>query len=596
MKILSRRWIGALATAGLVSGCATPPPVWRSVPAQDQPARDQPATSAQPGSPAAAPLPPLQPPLVVNLVALNDFHGHLEASKFTYAPTPGAALVSVQAGGIGTLAAALQAWRAEDPELLLVAAGDLIGGTPALSSMWADEPALTALDMLGLRVSSAGNHEFDNGYKELLRQQHGGCNSNRPDKACKYAPDFGGTRFVYLAANVIDKKTGKTLLPAYRLETVRGVKIALIGAVLRDTASVVLPSGIAGLSFTDEADAINHALHAARADGATVFVVLIHEGAHTDEGFSEPDCSRLKGPVVDIANRLDPAIRLIISGHTHTGFQCKIGERVITQAEMGGHVLSRIKLGIDPVSRSLHTIAVNNVVMTPGAYPAVPHVERFLADVQARSDAVLSRPVARVAATGIGRQFNRAGEAALGDLVADGVLHATRRFGVQIGLMNIAGLRRDMDADASMTVTEGMVQAILPFGNTLVVMDLSGAQLLALLEQQWRGGVEPTRSMLQVSEGFTYQWSPSRPAGQRIVPGSVKVRGVPVTPGGRYRIATNNFLAEGGDSLPMFKEGTRRSDTGIRDVDALRAYLKAREAAGRPAGSAAAAGRIVRVQ
>ena len=536
-------------------------------------------------------------PININLVALNDFHGNLEPSKFTYTPATGAPSVTVQAGGIATLAGALQQWRLEDPNLLFVAAGDLIGGTPAMSSMWADEPSLTALDMIGLLASSAGNHEFDAGRKELLRQQHGGCDSPRPDKACKFTPTWHGAKFTYLAANVVDAVTGQTLLPSYRIDQVRGVKVAMIGAVLKNTPSVVLASGVAGLTFLDEADAINGAMVGARADGATVFVVLIHEGAHTDEGFSEPDCKRLQGPVVDIARRLDPAIRLIISGHTHTGFQCRVGDRVITQAEMGGHVLSRIRLTVDPLTRTLRDIAVNNVPMTAGAYPKVPAVEAFLKQVQERSASQLARPIARVATRSIGRKLDAAGQAALGDLAADAVLFATRHLGVQIGFMNIAGLRRDIDVGDDMLVTYGLAQAVLPFANTLVVMDFTGAQLHALIEQQWDPTfVEPTRSMLQISDGFSYQWDSRRPHGQRVVPGSMMQGGVLVQAHKTYRIAANNFLAEGGDKLPMFKEGANRQETGIVDLDAFSRYLLERERAGKPAGSDAPAGRIVRVR
>ena len=535
-------------------------------------------------------------PIDINLVAMNDFHGHLEASKFTYAPKPGAASVSVQAGGVSTLASALRAWRAEDPNLLFVAAGDLVGGSPAMSSMWADEPSLTALDMLGLNVTSVGNHEFDHGRKELLRQQHGGCDSSRPDKACKFTPYFNGAKFTYLAANVIDNSTGKPLLPAWRIEEVRGVKVAFIGAVLKGTSSVVLASGIAGLSFVDEADAINKALAEVRAKGATVFVVLIHEGAHTDEGFAEPNCSKLEGPVVDIAKRLDPALRLIVSGHTHTGFQCKIGDRVITQAEMGGHVLTRIALSVDPASRSLRDIRVHNVLMSAGAWPPVPEVDEFMRTVKERSNAVLARPVARLGVRSIGRTLNAAGEAPLGDLAADAVLAATRQLGVQIGFMNIAGLRRDIDVDADMQVRYSHVQAVLPFSNTLVTMDLTGAQLRELLEQQWRGGSEPTRSMLQVSGSFSYSWDATRPQGQRVIPASIKVDGVPLDDAKVYRIAANNFLAEGGDNLPMFRQGANKVDTGIRDVDAFAAYIEQRDRAGKPAGSAVTAGRITRIK
>ncbi len=555
-----RPFCAALAAAFVLTGCATPPSA----------------------------------PIDINLVALNDFHGHLEASKFTYAPTPGAQLVSVQAGGIGTLAAALQAWRAQDRDLLFVAAGDLVGGSPALSAMWADEPTVTALDMLGLQVSSVGNHEFDQGRKELLRQQHGGCDSPRSDKACKFTPNFGGAHYAYVAANVIDKRTGQPLLPAYRIEQVKGVKIAFIGAVLKGTSSLVLASGIEGLAFTDEAGAINAAQADAKAHGATVFVVLIHEGAHTDEGFDEPDCSKLKGPVVDIANRLDPSLRLIISGHTHTGFQCRVGTRVITQAEMGGHLLSRIALRVDPASHALRDITVHNVLMTPGAYPPVPAVDAYLRSVKARSDSVLARPVAHIAVRSIGRTFDAAGEAPLGDLAADAVLAATRSQGVRIGFMNITGLRKDLDVGADMQVTYGHAQAVLPFSNTLVVMDFSGAQLRGLLEQQWPDGItEPNRSMLQVSQGLSYRWNAAAPEGHRV--DRILVDGEPLDERATYRVAANNFLAEGGDKLPMFRQATHKADTGIRDVDAFSDYLAALERSGHPAASNVPAGRIERV-
>ena len=536
------------------------------------------------------------PPIAINLVAMNDFHGHLEASKFSYAPKAGAPEVSVQAGGVAVLASALRSWRAEDRELLFVAAGDLVGGSPALSGMWADEPSLAALDMLGLNVSSVGNHEFDQGRKELLRQQFGGCDSNRPDKACQFAPSYHGAKFSYLAANVIDSSTGKPLLPAWRIDEVRGVKVGFIGAVLKGTSSVVLASGIVGLRFIDEADAINAALAEVRARGATVFVVLIHEGGHTDEGFAEPNCSKLEGPVVAIAKRLDPALRLIISGHSHTGFQCKLGERVITQAEMGGHVLSRIRLAVDPASRALRDIDVHNVLMSADSFPPVPEMTAFVNSVKERSNAVLARPVAHFAVRSSGRKLNEAGEAPLGDLAADAVLAATRAQGVQIGFMNIAGLRKDIDVDADMQVRYSHVQAMLPFSNTLVIMDMSGAQLRELLEQQWREGSEPTRSMLQISDTLRYSWDSTRPRGQRVVPGSIMVEGVPLDESKVYRIAANNFLSEGGDNLPMFRQATNKVDTAIRDVDAFSAYLAQRERAGKPAGSAESAGRITRIK
>ncbi|NML62625.1 bifunctional metallophosphatase/5'-nucleotidase [Massilia sp. RP-1-19] len=532
-----------------------------------------------------------QAPLELNVVALNDFHGHLEGGKFNYKINGQQA--TVQAGGIDAIGAALQAWRAEDKDLMFVGAGDLVGASPAMSSMWADEASLTALSMLGMNASSAGNHEFDQGRTELLRQQHGGCESHRADKACKLDPDYRGASFTYLAANVIDTATGKTLLPAYKIEEAKGVKVAYIGAVLKDTPSVVLASGIAGLSFLDEADSINKALAEVRAKGATVFVVLIHEGGHTDEAFNEPDCKNLKGPIVSIAKRLDPELKLIISGHTHQGFQCKVDGRTITQAEMGGHVLSRIKLAVDPQSRALRGITVRNVVVKPGEYPADPRLAGYLKQVRERSESALARPVARLGAKSIPRKLNAAGEAPLGNLIADAVLEASKDEGVQIAFMNGGGMRKDLEAGDNLVTTYGQAQVVLPFSNTIVVMDMTGAQLRTALEQQWiRKHADSQAAMLHPSRGFAYRWDGARPKGQRVVPGSVKLDGVALDEAKTYRVAVNNFLAEGGDGFTAFAQAANKRNTQMLDLDAFVRYLSDNDRAGKPAGSSAVAGRV----
>lgn len=538
----------------------------------------------------------VQAPIELNVVGMNDFHGHLEGGKFTYASAGKPNSVTVQAGGIGHLGGALKAWRVQDPDLMLVAAGDLIGGSPAISGMWADEPSLVALDMLGLRASAAGNHEFDNGRAELLRQQKGGCESARPDRACQFAPDYKGVKFTYVAANVIDSATGKTLLPAYRIEQAKGVKVAFIGAVTRATPGLVLPSGVAGLEFTDEADAVNGALRSARAEGATVFVVLIHEGGHTIDAYDQVDCKNLKGPIVDIAQRIDPAVRLIISGHTHRGYHCKVGDKTITQAEMGGHVLSRVRLQLDPASHAVRAINVNNEVIKQGAYPEDAQLAAYLASVKSRSDAALSKAVAKIAVSPVTRKQSRAGESALGNLVADAMLDAARVDGAQISMMNPAGMRRDLEAAADMTVNLGQVQAVLPFSNTLITMDLTGAQLMAVLEQQWKQKFDdPQRALLQVGRGLTYQWSAERPTGSRIVPGSLKLNGKAIEDGATYRVVVNNFMAEGGDGFTVFKEGTRRRDAGLRDLDSFIDYLVRRQNSGAPVGTLAPEARVTRI-
>ncbi|WUR14373.1 bifunctional metallophosphatase/5'-nucleotidase [[Empedobacter] haloabium] len=530
----------------------------------------------------------------INLVALNDLHGHLEADKFTYAGVGEKTPRTVMAGGIDTLAGALQAWRKEDGELLLVGAGDMIGASPALSAMWADEPTLGALDLLGLQATSVGNHEFDQGRVELLRQQKGGCASPRPDKACRFDGSYAGAKFSYLAANVIDAKTRKPLLPAYRILESKGVKIAFIGAVLQDTAEVVAAAGIAGLQFGDEADAVNRLLPELRKQGVGVFVVLLHQGGRTASEFDKQYCDDLEGELVPVVKKLDPAIRLVISGHSHKGYLCKVGDKLVTQAQMGGHMLSRIKLVVDRQTNRLVDVSARNVVMAQGAYPADPRAEAYLAKVRARGNAELAKPVAKIGVASVTRALTGSDESALGNLIADATLHAGRPFGAQIAFMNVGGIRATLETGPGNVVSKGQALAVLPFGNTLTVMNLTGTQIRALLEQQWVGDKVESRGLLQVSEGFSYRYDLRKPAGQRVL--EVSLNGVPLDDNASYRVAANNFIAEGGDAFPMFAKGTNRAETGVRDIDSLTSYLTYREQQRKPAGLAAEQPRIRRAQ
>lgn len=535
----------------------------------------------QPSKPAPAP-----GTTEIQLVALNDFHGNLEPSKYTWDSAAGGGERVIQAGGIDTIGAALQAWRQQDPELLLVGAGDLIGASPAISAMWADEPTIGAMNQLGLRVTSVGNHEFDQGRIELLRQQEGGCKSPREDKACKFDGPYQGAQFQYLAANVVDLKTRKPLLPAYKIETSHGVKIAFIGAVLKETAESALASGIAGLQFVDEADAINSQLPELRKQGVGVFVVLIHQGGTTTDKFDQQDCQHLKGPIVDVVKRLDPAIRLVISGHSHQGYLCKVDGRLVTQSDMGGHVLGRIKMTVDTNANTVRDVSARQEVMVPGTWPADAALKTYLDKARQRSTSALAQPVATIAVPSVKRQKDHTRESALGDLVADSMLNAGRPFGVQIALQNPGGIRQDLETAAGNRVTLGHAMAVLPFGNGLVVMNLRGAQIVQLLEEQWLDGRDSKRGLLQVSEGFSYEWDASKPEGSRVVPYSVKLNGVPLEMDSSYRVITNNFLAEGGDGFPTFTKGGSRAPTNIRDIDAFTQYLAKRDLDQKPAGAA----------
>jgi 5'-nucleotidase len=558
--MFSRTLVASAALALVLAGCASP------------------ALHVPASAPASA---SSHAPVEINLVAINDFHGNLEPNRYVLKHGKADAGIEMKAGGIATLGGALNAWRREDKDLLFVAAGDLVGASPALSSMWADEPSIEAMNRMGLVASSLGNHEFDPGPKELLRQQNGGCDSPRPTKACQLDKDFKGARFAYLGANVVDEHTGRTLVAPWRIVEVKGVKVGLVGALLHDLASVTVASSIRNLDVQDEATTINRSVAEMRAAGAKVFIVLIHEGGHTDEAFDKTDCTDLKGPIVDITRHLDPAIRLVISGHSHTGYLCKVDGRVVTQADAMGHLLSRIRMTVDPVSGRVEDINVRNVVMDPAAFTPDARLASYLADVRARSDAQLAKPVGKIAVATLARKENEDGESALGDLIADAAVAATQAQGAQIGFMNPGGIRRDLDSGADGVVSYGQAQAVLPFGNTLVVQDLTGAQLRAVLEQQWdRPG--DGKYMLQVSRGLSYRWDSTQPKGARLVPGSVRVNGAPLSDTKVYRVVANNFLADGGDNFPALGKGANKVDTGVRDLDALIAYMKQHPEPGSP--------------
>jgi 5'-nucleotidase len=174
----------------------------------------------------------------------------------------------------------------------------------------------------------------------------------------------------------------------------------------------------------------------------------------------------------------------------------------------------------------------------------------------------------------LGRDANRAGENLLGQVIADAQLEATAAAGAQLALMNPEGIRATLGRPGDEQVRYEDIFSVQPFYNNLVTVSLSGAQLLTLLEQQWRGQPEGniTRRVMQVSRGFSYTWDAAAPVGQRIVTGSVKLGGVPIDLAARYRVSVNAFMASGGDNFLALKDGTERT-TGVMDVDALEFYL-----------------------
>jgi 5'-nucleotidase len=537
---------------------------------------------------------PPPPTVEVNLAVINDLHGYLQPTEQPYRdPTAAEGRRTIRAGGIETLGGLIDDMRKQDAQLLLIGNGDLIGGSPALSAMWADEPTILALNRLGLQLSSVGNHELDNGKDELRRMIDGGCESNRPGKACQFQPDYPGADFPYLAANLIDTKTGKPLVQPYQVLEAHGQKIAFVGAVLQDLPKMVPASGMKGLTVGDEADAINALVPALKAQGVSAIVAVIHQGGGTPEAYNQANCENLQGPIVDLAKRLDPAIDLVASAHTHQSYTCRVDGRPVFQGGSYGQFVSHIRLKIDPRLHRVTDVRMENLEVDPNRYAPNKPLAALRQQVETLSQALLERPVARLGAEHIGRVPNAAGETAMGNLVADAQHAALLDQGAQVAFMNRGGLRSDLSLEPGQRqLTYAQLASTQPFANTLTLLTMSGEQLRRALERQWRA--DGSANVLQVSKGIRYEWDESRPLGQRIVPGTLKIDGQLVRDTATYKVVASNFLADGGEGFAEFAQAQQRIDTGITDITALEHYLVAQDKAGLPAGKANPEGRIQR--
>jgi 5'-nucleotidase len=503
----------------------------------------------------------------VQILALNDFHGNLE-------PPAGSSgrIGAINAGGVEYLATHINNLRAANPNTVVVSAGDMIGASPLISALFHDEPTIEAFNLIGLDYNAVGNHEFDEGAAELKRMQEGGCH---PVDGCQDGDPFYGANFRYLAANVVWEKNGKTLFPAYKTRSFNGVHIAFIGMTLEGTPTIVTPSGVAGLDFLDEADTVNALIPELKKKGIETIVVLIHEGGFPTGGYNE--CPGISGPIVDIVNRLDDEVDLIISGHTHQAYNCVIDGRPVTSAASFGRIVTDIDLTIDRATSEPVAIVVNNNIVTRDV--AKDGLLTALVNKYKTIVAPLANRVIGSITADIKRAATSMEESALGDVIADAQLDATNDPGfgdAVVAFMNPGGIRADLQfaqisgGEQPGEVTYGEAFDVQPFGNSLVTMTLTGAQIDALLEQQWT----IANRMLQVSDGFTYEWSASAPAGNKVDPASIKINGVPINLSANYRVTVNSFLADGGDNFTVLRQGTDRLG-GAVDTDALEAYFVA---------------------
>jgi 5'-nucleotidase len=523
--------------------------------------------------PAAAPV--AKAPVEVQILAFNDFHGNLETPAPVEVTEADGSKHKIVTGGVTHLAATLQGLRTGHSNTVTVSAGDTIGASPLISANYLDEPTIDAMNLLGLEFNSVGNHEFDRGADELKRMQAGGCAKYTRRMPCAVEP-FGGAHFRYLAANVV-QADGSTIFPPYAIKQVGPIRIAFIGMTLKGTQNLVTPSGVKGLTFTDEAEAANALVPQLKAQGADAIVLLIHQGGKTPNFTTGNSCDGLYGEILTILPKLDPAITTVVSGHTHWAYVCRgtpqLGAgRLLTSAGKYGYFVTDLRLQFDAATHRLISKDAHNIVVGNGER-GEDAAEKALVDRYATAVApIANRIIGRLTAPAPNSVDDSESPAA--DLIADSMLAATRSpemGGAQLALVNATGVRVSLPAG---DIKYADAFQMMPFGNNLVVMTLTGAQLKQAIEQQY---AQPIRAgltrpaALATSEGFSYTVDLSKPAGSRVA--DMRLNGKPVDPAGKYRVVVNNYLASGGDSLTAFTAGTDIVDKGIIDLDALVAWI-----------------------
>jgi 5'-nucleotidase len=495
----------------------------------------------------------------------------------------------------------------------MVSAGDLIGGSPLLSGLFHDEPTIEYMNYLGLDTIGVGNHEFDEGKQELLRMQYGNVayDGGGPNKGSSYTParadgchpvdgcqdltPFYGSVFQYLAANVIDQSTDNPLLPSYRIvNTSTGEKIAFIGETFKGTPLVVTPTGVAGLEFLDEANTVNALIPLLQQRQVETFVLLLHQGGFQNPpppaagGYTDVNkCENFTGAeLIDIVNRLDDAVDVVVSAHTHAPYICTIDNRLVTSASSFGRVITSIDMTIDRRTNDMvSATAVNHIVTQtvakdPGASAILAHYKTFADPIGNRVIGKITADIRSARDTPSGQAPN--GEQPMGDVIADAQLAATKAedFGNSVvAFMNPGGVRAGLfyanstGGEQPGEITYSEMFTVQPFANTLVVKTCTGAQIEALLEQQFVVQT-PNPRILLPSDSLRYTYTASGPAGDKVDPASIKIDGVTVNPASEYRVTMNSFLADGGDGFTVFKTCTKPLG-GEVDLDAAVRYFMA---------------------
>ncbi|MBM6616303.1 bifunctional 2',3'-cyclic-nucleotide 2'-phosphodiesterase/3'-nucleotidase [Bacillus suaedaesalsae] len=475
----------------------------------------------------------------VQLLGVNDLHGQLDT--ITKVGTS-------FAGQAEYLAAALKQEEATNPNTFMVHAGDMIGGSPLISALFQDEPTIEVLEAIGFDAGTLGNHEFDEGIDELNRMINGGDHPNG-------TTGYDGMDFPVVASNAYDTRNGQLITEPYTVEEIGGQKVGIIGVVTQETPDMIVRKGNESLKITDEVEAINKYTAELKSQGVEAIVVLAHNPA-AQTGYTDAF------DVSEIAEKVNDEVDVIFAAHNHVKVNRLVDNKLIVQAYSYGSAFSDVDLEIDPYTGDIFKKTAEIVTVFQDQYTPDPAVAAIMQKYAAKVEPIKAEVVGKTLTAlekgypTVSRQF---GDLNLGNLLADGMKYV---MNADMALMNGGGVRSAVDVG---DVTFGELFAVQPFGNTLVKLNLSGEDLLYIMNDQITA-----KGLDYHIAGFTYTYVYEDTTKTGQVVDMFLPDGSKIDPNQEYSVVVNNYMS----GKEVFSSRATNIEVGPSDLEATMEYVK----------------------
>ncbi len=504
----------------------------------------------------------------LKLLAFSDFHGQLSS---------GLHLNKRTVGGAPVFASYLkEASKTENDATFIISAGDLIGASCPTSSFLHDEPTIQFMNMLKNEIGEVcenlsliampGNHEFDNGINEMLRHVNGG---NHETGSFIENP-YSGLNCEFICSNIIDSKCNKTLFKPYIIKRLGNLKIAFIGATIKDTPNLSSLKDFETIQFKNEVETINNYVPQIKEEGADIIIAMIHDGINQTE-YSGPTKENLivEGNLefYKSLQQLDDNIEVVVTGHKHTFTNMYIkrpgaADLLVTQAYSHGKAFANIDVFINQAEKKVIKKTAEIIPTYSDSCPKIisGDVEEFIKKTESYTNTMLLESICDLKEDYL-LFSNYSGESVLGSLITDS---QRVELNADIAITNLDSIRDDL---LSGEVTLKNIYSSLPFNNELVKLTLTGEQIFKILNNQWNN---KKQSFLQVS-GLKYSWIDKECGTRQIAEIKYKQGALDFT--SEYTVVMNEFLIDGGDQI-IKKNLGEHVYTGITDTIALINYLQ----------------------